>query len=449
VAAFRHPVSLLGVTITTAMAVVFAVVLLLDSLGYIQNPYLGLLLFVAIPAAFALGLLLIPLGRRLERRRQRASPGGAAPEWPVFDLRIARQRHIIVAVVALTCVNLLLLSMASFGAVHYMETTEFCGQVCHATMEPQFVAHQSGPHARVNCVACHVGPGAGALVRSKIAGTRQLWRIATGNVPKPVASPVHTMRHARFTCENCHSSAKTYGVDVRLFREFAEDAVNTETASKLTLLVGGGGAMLGAGAGIHWHANPANHIEYISTDAQREVIPYVRLQTRDGTVREYVAPGVTPEQLKGGERRDMDCMDCHNRPGHPFAATPERAVDEAIARAHIPKELPFVRHEAVAAVTPRYANKEAALHAIAARLRGHYATERSTDAKVLERAIAGTQEVWARNVFPAMNVQWGTYRNQIGHMDSPGCFRCHDDEHKTKDGRLIPQDCVLCHEEPS
>jgi len=35
--------------------------------------------------------------------------------------------------------------------------------------------------------------------------------------------------------------------------------------------------------------------------------------------------------------------------------------------------------------------------------------------------------------------------NNIGHMDSPGCFRCHDDSHKTKDGMAIGQDCETCH----
>jgi len=47
-----------------------------------------------------------------------------------------------------------------------------------------------------------------------------------------------------------------------------------------------------------------------------------------------------------------------------------------------------------------------------------------------------------------MNVTWGTYRNDIGHVDSPGCFRCHDDSHQTTDGKVIAQDCELCHSIP-
>jgi hypothetical protein len=347
----------------------------------------------------------------------------------------------------LTAVNLVLLSMASYGAVHYMETTEFCGEVCHTTMEPQYVAHQSGPHAKVACVACHVGPGVGALAESKLAGTRQLWQIASRNVPKPVPSPVHSMRPARETCENCHWPEKFHGDEVRVFREYADDEQNTETVATLTMFVGGGSAALGVGTGIHWHMNLDNEIDYITTDPQRGVIPYVRLRARDGTVREYTTPGTTAEQLATGERRRMDCLDCHSRPAHAFSSTAERALNEALAQNRIPRELPFMRREALAAITPEYPDKQAALQAIAVRLREHFRKSPSLDAAAVERAILGTQDLWARNVFPAMKVTWGTYPNHISHIDTPGCFRCHDDEHATKDGRVIKQDCEMCHKE--
>jgi nitrate/TMAO reductase-like tetraheme cytochrome c subunit len=432
--------------VTTVAAVLFATLLLLDLGGYFQNPYLGLLLFVAIPAVFVVGLLLIPLGLWLERRRRRA-PGGRPSEWPVFDLRVARQRQIFGAVAVLTCVNLVLLSVASYGAIHHMETTEFCATVCHTTMEPQGVAHQSGPHARVACVACHVGPGVEALVESKMAGTRQLWQIATNRVPRPVPSPIQNMRPARFTCENCHWPEKFHGDKVRVFREFAGDEQNTETATVMTMFVGGGSAAAGVGTGIHWHMNLDNEIEYVAADPKRETIPYVRLRTRDGAVREYFAPNATPAQFTNSERRRMDCMDCHSRPAHTFFATPERAVDAAIAEGRIPRELPYVRREAVAAVSASFPDKQAALSAIAARLREHFKSHPSADARLVDRAIAGTQEVWSGNVFPRMQVTWGTYPNHIGHVDTPGCFRCHDDEHKTADGRVISQDCEICHKE--
>lgn len=444
-AALRHPVALLGAVIALTMALMFVVLLSLEVLGFVSNPYFGLLLFAAVPAAFVIGLLLIPLGLRLEARRRQRQPGAPPSDWPVLDLRLPRQRRIVALILVLTAVNLMLLSMASYGAVHYMETTEFCGQVCHATMEPQYVAHRSGPHARVACVACHVGPGVGALVESKLAGTRQLWQVATRSVPRPVPSPVHSLRPARYTCEGCHWPEKFHGDRIRVFTEFGDDEENTESSAMMTLFVGGGSAELGVGSGIHWHMNLDNEIEYITTDPQREVIPWVRLRDREGNVREYVTPGTTPEALAAGERRRMDCMDCHNRPAHTFYSTPERALDAAIVQGLIPRDLPFARREAVAAITPEYPDRQTALDAIAASLREHYREDPSIDPRLIERAIAGAQSVWSTNVFPAMNVQWGTYPNHIGHIDFPGCFRCHDDEHESAEGKVIRQDCELCH----
>jgi len=429
------------------MAVVFVVLLLLDFLGFLRNPYLGLLLFVAVPAAFLVGLLLIPIGMRLDSRRRRRTPGADAVDWPVLDFGVKRQRTIALVVLVLTSVNLVLLSMASYGAVHYMETTEFCGTVCHTTMEPHYVRHQNGPHARVRCVDCHVGGGVGALVTSKMAGTRQLWHVVTNDVTTPVPSPVRNMRPARFTCENCHWPEAMHGDRVKVVKEYANDEQNSETVSTLTLLVGGGSRELGIGRGIHWHMDLDNEIEYVTTDAKRAVIPYIRLRSRDGAIREYRAPGTTEGQLARGERRRMDCIDCHNRPAHTFDATAERAVNRAIADGRLPRELPYVRREAVAALTTDYPDAQTGIAAIATRLRERYTRDGSFDRQLVERAVSATQDLWSRNVFPAMKVTWGTYPNHIGHVDSPGCFRCHDDEHKTEDGRVIRQDCEICHQQ--
>jgi hypothetical protein len=191
--------------------------------------------------------------------------------------------------------------------------------------------------------------------------------------------------------------------------------------------------------------NLDNQIEYVATDATRQTIPYVRFTDRGGNVREFVAAGATLEQFAAGTRRRMDCMDCHNRPAHTFHASPERAVDAAIAQGRIPRELAFVRREAVAAVGAEYGDRAAALAAIAQRLNDFYRDRGGAEARLVERAVAAAQDAWSRNVFPAMNVKWGTYPNQLGHVDAPGCFRCHDDEHKAADGSVIRQGCELCH----
>jgi hypothetical protein len=348
----RNPASLVGIAVATTTAILFLVFLLLELFGLLANPYLGLLLFVAIPAVFTLGLLLIPIGMWWTARRTRR--GAAAPEWPVIDLRTPRHQSVVLAILALTAANVVLISMAAYGGVHYMETAEFCGRVCHTTMEPQYAAYQAAPHARVTCVSCHVGSGMSALIESKLAGTRQLWHVVVGTVPRPVPSPVRSMRPARDTCGRCH-----------------------------------------------WHMNLDNEIEYVTIGPKRETIPYVRLRDRTGNVREYVVDGTTPDQLAAGERRRMDCLDCHNRPAHTFIATPERGVDEAMAQGRMPRELPFVRRQAVAALTREYPNRETALAAIAASLRDFYRA-RASDPHIVERAVVAAQDVWSRNVFPAM-----------------------------------------------
>ena len=213
--------------------------------------------------------------------------------------------------------------------------------------------------------------------------------------------------------------------------------------------VGGGVERAGAAQGIHWHADAANEVEYISTDDKRQVIPYVRVKDRTGAVREYVADGVTSDQLAKGERRRMDCMDCHNRPSHQMAASAERAVNAAMARAEIPSTLPFVHREAVKVLKVSYPTEDAATEAIAKSLRefyrGSYQSIYMSRRQDVEKAVTGAQQVFKRNVFPEMNVQFGTYPNNVGHMDFPGCFRCHDDNHTAKDGRKISQDCDTCH----
>ncbi len=445
--AIRNPLSLVGVALATAMALVFLVLAILHFAGYLGNPYVGLLVFVAVPVLFVAGLLLVPIGGWWHARRRRLHP--EAPDWPVIDLRQPRQRVVLTGVIALTVVNLVIVSLATYGGVHAMESVEFCGQVCHVTMEPQFVAHQAWPHARVACTQCHVGPGAGAFVEAKMAGTRQLFQVMTNRVPRPVPPPAHLIRTARETCEGCHWAELFRGDVDRVIREYADDEANTETVSRMQMHVGGGSARLGAGTGIHWHMNLDNRIDFAPPREGEDVIPYVRLTDRQGNTREYLAEGVTREQIADRDLQRMDCMDCHNRPAHTFHFTPARAVDAALAQGALPRELPFDRREAVAAVseTP-YADRAAAFEAIATRLEGFYSSRGAVDAPLVRRAVTATQAIWAQNVFPSMNVTWGTYPNNIGHLDSPGCFRCHDDSHTAADGKVISQDCELCHTLP-
>jgi nitrate/TMAO reductase-like tetraheme cytochrome c subunit len=442
-AALRSRLSALGIALTTASALIFVGLVLLEVLGALQNPYVGIITFVIVPALFVLGLLLIPIGLWLARRRGAGAAEAEAVAWPAFDLRNTTHRRMLGFVLVATIVNLAIIAMASVGAVEYTESQSFCGQVCHTPMDPQFTAHQSGPHARVHCVSCHVGPGAGGFLTAKMNGTRQLWLVATGGFSRPIPSPIHGMPSVTATCEQCHAPDRFVGDVVKPFYEHADDEANTQTKTVVTLKVGGALAGSGTGAGIHWHMNLANVIEYVALDDSREKIPYVRVTTPDGKVREYFAEGVTAETIAGKASRRMDCLDCHSRPAHTFETSAARAVDEALGRGAMSASIPFLRREAVRALAAEYPSRDAALAQIEQTMRAALPTP--IDEAELRRAIGVTKAIYQRSVFPTMKVGWGTYKVQSGHTSSDGCFRCHDDEHKTRDGAAIRQDCEMCH----
>jgi hypothetical protein len=435
--------------VTTISAVIFLVVFVADLFGMHTNPYLGILCFLVLPAIFILGLILIPIGALIERRRRAQGRKPSELSWPRVDLNIPRQRQVAVAIFALTMANIVIVSLAAYKGVEYMDSVQFCGQTCHTVMKPEATAHQDGPHARVSCVECHIGSGATWFARSKLSGTRQLFAVSLNTFSRPIPSPVENLRPARDTCEQCHWPAKFHGDKVLRIAEYGSDEKNTESVTTLRVHVGGGSEEYGMGSGIHWHADPANEIDYITTDDKRQVIPYVRVKDRTGAVREYVAEGVSPDQLAKGERRRMDCMDCHNRPSHQLAASAERAINEAMARREIPVDLPYVHRESVKVLKATYPTDQAAEEAIAKGLRDFYRTSYQdvymSRRQDVEKAVVATQQLFRRNVFPEMNVQFGTYPNNVGHVDFPGCFRCHDDSHVTKDGKKISQDCETCH----
>jgi nitrate/TMAO reductase-like tetraheme cytochrome c subunit len=433
-----------GVLLTTVSAVVFMALVIAVVAGLFQNPYAGLVVFVVVPGLFVLGLLLIPFGKSLELRRLRRHPE-ATRDWPVFDLRQPTTRRTVLAVIALTAINVVIVLLAAKGAMHWMESPSFCGQACHLPMQPQFTAWQSAPHSEVTCTQCHVGEGARALVRAKLAGTRQLYHVITNQVPKPIPG-VADMRPALETCGNCHWPGRDSGDVIKVKREYADDNANSETATILQMFVGGPGRPTSSGRAIHWHADPGVRIEFVFTDHERQKIPYVRLVRNDGTVREYKAEGATDEEIAKGERRVMDCIDCHNVPAHRIAPTAEQAIDAAIANGSLSRDLPFVRREGVRLVKSDYATQEQGLDEIEKEVRRLYTGKGGVDDAELARTIAAVKNVYRRNVFPAMNVTFGVYPDNLGHITSNGCVRCHDGR-AASDGSTISDDCEYCHKQ--
>jgi hypothetical protein len=440
----RDPFSLVGTILTTIGGVLFVVFFFLDLVGLHTNPYMGIVFFMVLPTIFIIGLLLIPVGVWRERRRRLAGKP-SAPPWPRLDLNDPRQRSWVALIAAATVVNVVIVSLAAYSGVEYMDSVKFCGQVCHTVMKPEFTAHENGPHARVACVQCHIGPGAGWFVRSKLSGARQVLAVTFHTYERPIPSPVQNLRPARETCEECHWPDKFQGDITRIVHNYADDEKNTDTPVTLALHVGGGD-----GPGIHWHVSAGTKVEYIATDDKRQVIPWVRLTKADGTVQVFAVDGVSQAALDKGEHRTMDCVDCHNRPAHTFDANADKAVNRALGSGLIPVSLPFIKREAARVLTATYASQDAANGAIEKGLtdfyRAQFAQAFASHESEVKQAVTGVQGLYDLNVFPAMNVTWSSYPNNIGHADFPGCFRCHDGNHNTKDGKTISQACDLCHD---
>ena len=448
----NNPITIAGIAVTTVSAIMIVILAIAQMGGAIDNPYVASFAFLVMPGIFIAGLLIIPVG--MLRRRRALIRAGATDEemtaFPKLDFNDPVLRRAGTLVLGLTALNGVILGSAGYFGVHYMDSPTFCGEVCHTVMLPEYTAYQGSPHSRVHCVQCHIGPGASWFVKSKVDGIRQLWAVAFNTYDRPIPSPVHDLRPARETCEHCHWPDKFTGDVVRTFPEFGDDEANTDGSTTLQLRVGGGGWRFGGPHGIHWHTSQNHRVEYIASDEKREVIPWVRLVDANGRSVEFVADGADPAALKArGDVRTMDCVDCHNRPSHRFAPTPERAVDLALQSGMLPRNLPFARREAVAALKGTYPSRQAADQSLKARLEEFYGKNypdlvKAGDGRIAQ-AVAAVQRIHGLNVFPEMNLAWGTHPNHLGHTFSAGCFRCHDGEHKAGDGRVIGQDCETCH----
>jgi nitrate/TMAO reductase-like tetraheme cytochrome c subunit len=365
----------------------------------------------------------------------------------VFDFRQPVTRYRALLILALTAVNVTIVLFAASASIHWMESPAFCGQVCHTPMHPQFTAWQDAPHSQIACAQCHVGEGSRAFVKYKMNGVRQLYHVVTGDYPRPIPG-VADMRPAREVCGTCHWPGKEYGDIIRIKREYADDASNTETATLLQMHVGGPGLPTPSGRAIHWHADERVRIEFASADAERQTIPYVRVTDAEGRTREFTAEGAAPESFAGAELRTMDCIDCHNGVAHRISSTAQQAVDRAIVAGRISRELPFVRREGVRLASASHETVDVGVRAIDEELRRFYTSNGRSVDRPVTAAVAALQDIYRRNVFPAMKVTFGTYPDNLGHINSPGCFRCHDGSHMAKDGTSINADCEYCHKQP-
>jgi len=436
----------LGVALTTTAFVLFLFIEVLRLLGIVTSSYIGLVSYLALPALFVLGLILIPVGWGILRRATGKTTQELLDErFDPSELETgALGSRIVRMIFLLTLVNILFLGAGTARMLHFMETPKFCGTACHGVMEPEWTTYQASPHAHVRCVDCHVGEGAGALIDSKINGLKQMISATFDLYERPIPTPVHQLRPARETCEHCHWPDKFYGDRLLESVRYGFDEASTPLYTTLSLKVGSGkGDRRGE---IHWHVAESNAVRYASVNDEREEILWVESRQADGTWKRFERRGRTAGAHD--KVRTMDCVDCHNRATHVYE-DPERAVDERMAAGEIPTDIPYIKARALAALTGNYADETAAMRGIEATLSGWYRAEyprRTAEfAAGLDRAVASLRAAWKRNVHPHMNVTWGAYPSHLGHDDGGGCFRCHNPDLVSPTGESIPDDCTLCH----
>ncbi|BCR06940.1 c-type cytochrome [Desulfuromonas versatilis] len=424
-----------------------------DLIWHIGNTYVAAIIYMVLGPAFIGGLVLVFLGLFFFKGREEVRLFTLEYLRDYFNdpSKFSKMRKLVFFAVFLSCINLFVMGLLAYRGYHYMESVGFCGQFCHTVMNPEHTAYSNSPHSRVACVECHIGAGATWFVKSKISGARQLFAVALDTYPRPIQVPVHGLRPARETCEECHRPEKFHGEKLVVRDKFREDEANTHVQTVLLMKIGSAGDRAKSSHGIHWHVAPENRITYKASDHSRMVIPEVTLHKQDGTqvvFRSDDADDLLAEAGEHGEVREMDCIDCHNRPTHIYLPA-DVAVDNKILSGEIAQELPFIKKMAMEVVTREYASQEEAKSAIATDLNNYYQKNYpdlvQQKQAVLERSIAAVQAAYAENVFPEMNIKWGTYTNHIGHMEDGGCFRCHDESHESPGGEVVSQDCDTCH----
>lgn len=415
------------------------------------NSNLGIFIYIILPGFMILGLLLIPIGMIRERKRIRKSGITGESRFPKIDLNDPRHRNAFLIFSVTTVIVLFLSTLGSFQAFHITESVEFCGTLCHKVMEPEYTAYQNSPHANVACVECHVGSGASWYVKSKLSGLHQVYAVMTKTYPTPIETPLHDLRPARETCEKCHWPQKFYARTLRTNKYFLADSLNSEWNIMLQMKTGPENTGMGLTEGIHWHINPNVNIEYISDNDKRENITYVKYTNKStGKVKIFRNDSnpISDSLLSVSKTRIMDCIDCHNRPSHNYKSPPVY-FDKAMLTGEISKEIPFIKKVSMGILRDTYRDKDTALMKIKDGITSYYKTNfgeyYTKNQAIIDKSIASVQKAFGENTFPKMKVTYDHYPEHIGHLESDGCFRCHNDAFVAADGSKISRDCNLCH----
>jgi len=443
---FYNPVTYVGVLLALGIFIAEVFLFTIDFMAHGHNQYLGLLTYLLLPPFLILGLLLIALGAVWHRGRILRGVASAKPHKLHFDATNPHHRNMLFVFITGTVVVFLMTAVGTYKGFHYTESVEFCGVLCHGVMNPEFTTYNKSPHARVSCVECHIGGGADWYVRSKLSGARQVVRYVTNTYDKPIKTPVHDLRPSKDTCEQCHWPEKTYNTYDFRRSYFTSESGAEPWHLRMMLQVGG---KEGRG-GVHAHMNTENDIYYVADDDRRQEISWVKSVDKSGREVVYTTEDspyreAAPPQEK---IRKMDCIDCHNRPTHHYLE-PVRLANDALSDGRIDPQIPDIKARIVDALEYEYATTEDALRQIPKKLVKYYVKNHpdyyAQNSAKISAAADHLKIMFQSNIFPEMKARWSAYPDNIGHLTSDGCFRCHDGGHTSPAGRAITQDCNACH----
>ena len=422
---------------------------IIELLASETKPYMGIITFIILPFFLIIGILLIIYGIKRERKLEKKGKVRYRL-LPVIDLNNPRHRKILTYFIFGALFLIIFSAFGSYKAYEYTDSDQFCGTTCHTVMNPEYTAFKYSPHARVHCVDCHIGSGAQWYIRSKLSGAYQVYAVLFNKYTKPIKTPITNLRPAQATCEQCHWPKVFLSEKLRKITYFLSDEKNTKWSIDLLMKIGGGNFESGQTSGIHWHMNIANKVKYYASDDRRQVIPYVRVKHENGEVTVYRSTDEKFDESKISEAnlKKMDCIDCHNRPTHIFHY-PNTSIDDLMSIGWVDPDLPYIKSVAVEALDKGYSTKKIGLDSIGITIKTFYEKNYPEIAKKkqdkIERAIYETRRTYERNYFPSMNVSWKVYPNNIGHLYSNGCFRCHDGNHVSDNGKVLSRDCNTCH----
>ena len=445
---FYNPISMTGAIIASVTFGAIVILMVIDAVWNTLPPYFGIVTYILFPSILVLGLIVIPVGALLERKHFKKASEEGVPPMPKIDFNDPRQRRVFFIFSTGTLLLMVFTAIGSYRAFDFTESVTFCGQVCHKVMNPEYTTYLHSPHARVACVQCHVGPGASWYVKSKLSGAYQVYSVLFDKYPRPIPTPIRNLRPARETCEQCHWPQSFVG-ERRVTKAFyLEDSSNTRWNLDMLIRIGKSTSGETQQPAVHWHVT--HTVEFLPTDSSSQTIPWVRVVNANGKTETFTTSDnpFTPDSIKHLQVKTMDCMDCHNRPTH-VIKSPGDAVNDALASGSINPSLPWIKQTAVNALVPHYTNTKDALDSIALYVESFYSSKYptvvATQDSDIKSAVASIQEIYRENFFPYMRVDWRAYPTDIGHQEYPGCFRCHDGNHKSADGQVIPHSCETCH----